>query len=224
MIDKHYEKFKDRNDALKKLLDTIPSEIFKAKNAILLAISNGGIILSNEISRRTNIPFDFLLTQVIYSPKNAECEIAIVSENMDICIDEDLMKAFEISTDFIDGEAHRKYEEKILPDIYKLRKGQMISSLEKKNVFIIDDGVDSGLKMNVAIKGVFKKGASSVNIITPVISEDVKNIFNNRVDRIYSVYAPKHFVDTNHYYENLSQVSNIEIAKILENKINLKGD
>ncbi|RAX54286.1 hypothetical protein CCY99_04550 [Helicobacter sp. 16-1353] len=219
MIDKFYEPFIDREDALNKLLDIIPSKYLTKNNTILIAMSKGGLFLANEISKRMNIPLDFLFTEPILAPRNPDCEVAIVSESMDIAINEILVESFDISYDFIYGEAQRKYEEKILPDIYKFRKGEVISSLNKKNILIIDDGIETGLTMNVAIKTCIKKGAISIVIATPVVSDDVADMLDESADIIYSVYRPKHFVNTKYYYKNLANIDSSFVTDILNKSL-----
>lgn len=219
MIDKTYEQFLDRQDALNKLLDVIPTNYLTKANTILIAVSEGGLVLANEIHNRTNIPLDFLFTEPILSPKNPDCEIAIVSESMDITINEILVDAFDISHDYIYGEAQRKYEEKILPNIYKFRKGEVISSLSKKNVLIIDDGIETGLTMMVSIKSCIKKGASFIMVAAPVVSDNVLDVLDESADVVYSVYHPKHFVNTKYYYKNLEPVDTLLVTDILNKSI-----
>ncbi|RDU64145.1 phosphoribosyltransferase [Helicobacter sp. MIT 14-3879] len=219
MIDKSYVKFKDRIDALNKLLDIIPTQELKKPNTILIAISEGGLLLAYEISNRYNLALDFLFTEPILAPKNSECEVAIVSESMDIMINETLVNSFDITYDFIYGEAQRKYEEKILQNIYKFRKGEIISSLSRKNVIIIDDGIETGLTMRVAIKTCAKKLASTIIVATPVVSYDVAEMLETSADMVYSVYIPRHFVSTKYYYEEYNNLDSNLIFDMLNKSL-----
>lgn len=223
MIDKYYEKFSTRFDALDKLLDVIPSDVLKKPNTLLIAISEGGLVMANEIIARYAIPLDFLFTEPILAPKNPECEVAIVSESMDISINEALVDSFDITYDFIYGEAQRRYEEKILPNIYRFRKGEVIRSLSKKNIIIIDDGVETGLTMRVALKTCTKKFANTITIVTPVISADTLEMLDDSADMVYSVYTPKHFVNTKYYYEEYDKIDPNVVVDIL-NKALLQND
>lgn len=227
MIDKIYEKFEDRSDALNRMLDITPSGEFSKSNTILLALSAGGLFLASEIAKRFNLRFDFLFCESIFAPKNSECEVAIVSESMDIAINNALVEAFGISYDFIYGEAKRRYDEKILPDIYKHRKGEIISALDRCNVILVDDGVESGLKMSVAIKTCKKKMCSTIRILTPVIAESTLMQLETKVDNIFFVYAPKHFVTTEYYYKSFegadSAFANLDKTN-LDNKRKQNGN
>lgn len=219
MIDKIYEPFNDRYDALNKLLDIIPMKNLIKDNTLLIAISAGGLLFANEICKKTNLSLDFLFTEPIFAPKNPDCKIAIVSETMDIAINETLVNAFDISYDFIYGEAQRKYEEKILPDIYKYRKGENISSLNKKNILIIDEGIETGLSINIAIKSCIKKGVNGIMVAAPVISDDVTLFLDECADIVYSVYRPNHFVNTKHYFKNIEKIDSSIIIDILDKSL-----
>lgn len=223
MIDKLYTKFENREDSLTKMLDIIPSGEFSKPNTILIAISYGGLYLAYEISKRFDLPLDFLFTEPLFAPKNNECEVAIVSESMDIAINDTLVESFGISYDFIYGEAKRRYDEGILPNIYKYRKGETMQSLNKRNVILIDDGVESGLTMSVAIKTCMKKFCSTIRIAVPVISSDTRELLETSVDAIYSFYTPLHFVDTEYYYENFEAVDSALVVEML-NKSLIKGN
>lgn len=219
MIDKFYTKFENRDDSLTKLLDIIPSGELIKPNTILIAISDGGLYLAYEISRRFDLPFDFLFTELLFAPKNSECEVGIVSESMDIVINDALVKSFGISYDFIYGEAKRRYDEGILPNIYKYRKGEMIRALNKSNVILLDDGVESGLTMSVAIKTCVKKMCSTIRIATPVISSDVRELLESNADAVFSVYTPSHFVDTKYYYEHFEAIDTNAMLEMLSKSI-----
>lgn len=219
MIDKLYTKFENRADSLTKMLDIIPSGEFSKANTILIAISYGGLYLAYEISRRFDLPLDFLFTEPLFAPKNSECEVAIVSESMDIAINDALVESFGISYDFIYGEAKRRYDEGILPNIYKYRKGETMRSLNKRNVILIDDGIESGLTMSVAIKTCVKKMCSTIRIATPVISSDARELLETSVDAIYSFYTPQHFVDTAYYYDDFGGVDSALVVEMLSKSI-----
>lgn len=222
MIDKVYEPFADRSEALGKLLDILPSRFLDKKSTVLLAISYGGLVLADEINYRSGVGLDFLFTEPIFAPKNPDCEVAIVSESMDILIIENLVESFGISYDFIYGEAQRKYEEKILPSIYKYRKGEGLRAIAKKNVLIIDDGIDSGLSANIALKTCEKLGANSLIIAAPVIAHDVAEMLEEGADEVYAVYKPRHFVSAKHYYRDFDEVPAARAIEILSKS--QKGD
>ncbi|PAF41409.1 phosphoribosyltransferase family protein [Helicobacter sp. 11S02596-1] len=208
-------KFENRDDALMRLINEILIHHLDVKNAIILATSLAGVGFGEKVSKKLGVALDFLFTVPICAPLNPECEIAIVSENMDIIMNEALIDSFGITLDYIYGEAKRAYEEVILADIYKFRKGSMISSLSSKDVFIVDQGVETGLTMNAAIQTCIAKGAKSVYVLTPVIAKNVAESLSEICDGVISVAKPDHFVSTAHYYKLLPPVDEDEVEAIL---------
>ncbi|PAF41814.1 phosphoribosyltransferase family protein [Helicobacter sp. 11S03491-1] len=224
IIKTDYIKFEDRDDALVRLMDEILIWHLDIKNCILLATSLAGVGFGDKMSKKLNVPLDFLLTVPICAPLNNECEIAIVSENMDIIMNEALIDSFDITLDYIYGEAKRAYEEIILADIYKFRKGSMMSSLSGKDVFIVDEGVETGLTMNVAIETCIAKGAKSIYVVTPVIAKNVASNLCEICDGVISVMKPEYFVSTAHYYKTLLPMGKEEIEKILDTSLQKTRD
>ncbi len=212
--------FKDRLDALNKLLEVMPlREIRERGNNILVAISTGGVILANGLAKKIDASFDFLFTEEITAPNNIDCQIGMVSETEEIVIHEALVKSFDIKLDYIYGEAKRKHEEKILKYVYKYRKGEMISSLTEKNVILIDEGIDTGLTMMAAVKTAIELKAKTVSFAVPVMPEDVSIRLDKVIDEIYCVYSPKDFVDVSFYYEELPEVLPVDVEDIFRDGI-----
>ncbi|PAF48576.1 phosphoribosyltransferase [Helicobacter sp. 12S02634-8] len=211
--------FESRDDALLRLMDEMLMWHLDIKNSIILATSLAGVEFGEKMSQKLGIPLDFLFTVPILAPLNPECEIAIVSENMDIIMNEALIDSFEITLDYVYGEAKRAYEEVILADIYKFRKGSMISSLNQRDVLIVDQGVETGLTMNVAIQTCIAKGAKNVYVLTPVIAKNVANSLAENCDGIISVFKPEHFVSTAHYYKTLPPIDDEQVEKILDKSL-----
>ena len=103
----------------------------------------------------------------------------MVSETQEIVIHQELVEAFDISLDFVYGQALREYEEKIVPYMYKYRKGESIRSLKDTRVMFVSEGIDTGLTAMSAIKTAIKAGAKTVSIATHLISLDIFNTLND---------------------------------------------
>lgn len=116
-------KFKDQLEAASKLIEILPKKELVDKKTIVVCMSLESVILADAVCRSLNLSYEMLFSEPIPAPNNSECDVAIVSETEDIVLNDKLIKAFGISYDYIYGEAHRKYEEKILKNVYKYRKG-----------------------------------------------------------------------------------------------------
>lgn len=209
-------RFEDREEAFIKLYDELANHHLKSENAIVLSTSFSGLYFAHRLASKLDSGLDMLFCAPILAPANSECEIATVSENMDIIINEPLIDSFGISLDYVYGEAKRAYEEVILPRIYKYRKGATLSPIAQRNVFLIDQGVETGITMDLAIKTCIQKKAKSIYVLSPVISYDIAQSLKASSDALVSVYRPKYFVSTSQYYKQLPDLSEEEILAIME--------
>ncbi len=209
--------FTSAEDAADRLLEVLPVKRMKEEKWLIVVISSKAVKMGEKIASKLNLYYDFLFTTPILAPNNSECEIAKVSETEEIVIHKELSESFDIKKEYIYGEAHRKYEEKILKDVYKYRKGELISSLEGSTVLLLDVGSESGLTALTAIKTAIKEKAKSVIYASPIVPMHLDSEFENVTDEFYTLYHIENFVDVEFYYENLHKPTSEEIMQVVEN-------
>jgi len=215
MKDCLHHKFINRIAAVAEVLDILPKQQMKRERWNVVAVSSGGLVMSNVICTKLGLDIQFLLNEGIYAPHNSECEIARVSETEEIVIHEALVDAFDIQTDYIYGEANRKYEDKILAKIFKYRKGEAFQSQEGKSVLIVDEGSEGGLKLMVAVKTVLQMNPKAVFVATPIIPTSVLELLEPLVDEVYCAHNITDYVETSCYYELFDKVDDEEIEFLL---------
>ena len=186
--------FESTEDALKPLLDVINIKNLPLSNAILINIGREGVTLAHELATKLKIPMEFLFTQIIPSPLNSECPIAVVSEDMEMVINESLVNAFDISPDYVYNEAQRQYEEVILPSLYQFKKGEGLESLKGKDVLLFDIGIDTGLRMGVAIKTCMNMKAKSLCVVAPVMPKSIYDFLCEICDDVCCPYPLENYV------------------------------
>lgn len=209
--------FTNIEDATLKLLEILPTKRMQEEKWLVVAISFNAIAMAELISSKLNLYYDILFSEPIYAPNNKQNPIAMVSEIEEIVIHENLTKSFGIHKEFIYGEAHRKYEEKILKNVYKYRKGEFIVSLKEKNVLLVDEGCETALTAFTAIKTAIKAEANSVFFTVPIIPTSIEASLESSTDEIYTLYHISNFVETDFYYEDKKPVTKEDVKKILEN-------
>ena len=208
---------KDFKEAADGLMEILPIEKMCKESWLVVAISKEAIKLAELICSKIKIGYDILFCETIFAPNNSSLPIAKVSETEEIVIHDELINAFLINLDYVYGEAKRKYEEKILPQVYKYRKGELISSLKVKNVLLVDVGCESGLTVLTGIKSALNAGAKSVSFATPVIASNVFISLDLIVDEIYTINRVQNFINTTYYYQNFEELKYEEIKAILDN-------
>ncbi|KEA45694.1 sodium:proton antiporter [Campylobacter mucosalis] len=211
-------KFKNQLDAATKLFEILPKKELLDRKTLVICPSLESVIMADELCLRLGLNYEMLFCEPIPAPNNAECNIAVVSETEEIVLNDALIRAFGISYDFVYGEAHRKYEEKILKNIYKFRKGNLIGKekLDDRNILLVDEGCETGLTALVCIKTLINLGAKTISYATPVIAQDVAVVLGEIVDEIYAVDKIVNFIDVDSYYEEKLETTTECIMSILE--------
>lgn len=210
--------FKDRIDAAAQLKELLPLDRMKSEGWNLIAVSSGGLIIASEINKRLKLSLDFIFSAGITAPQNPECELARVSETEEIVIHQALVEAFDIQVDYIYGEATRKHEEKILSAIYQYRKGEHFKSMKGKNILLIDEGSETGLKLMCAIKTAFAQKAKAVYVAAPIMPVSVVEALDPIVDGVFCLQEIEDYIDTGYYYQEFDTIDEETIEIILEKR------
>lgn len=191
--------FKDYQEAASSLYNLLPAEL-NQENWLVLAVSEHGLYFADFLAKKLKADKDILISSSIRAPHNKECKIAIVSETEEVVINEKLVKAFDISLDYVYGESDRKYEEQVLSKVYRYRKGKSLTSFENRNIILTNFGSDTGDKVLVAIKSIMKKGARKIILALPIIAKSLAEQLDNMVDHIYAVQKIEHLSQLDAYY------------------------
>ena len=193
-------KFENKQDAVNQLLHTINKDI--VSDCVVLTISKKGIVYAREIGLKNGfLEGDFLFIEKVLSPINKETPLAVVSETKDYVIIEELVNSFEITDDYIFSEIKRVFEEKIIEDIYQLRAGEGIIPIQGRNVLLVDESANSGLKLLCAIKSCISKKVNSINVAVPVISKESAEMIEKLVDNTFFVKIVEDYVSVEHYFK-----------------------
>jgi putative phosphoribosyl transferase len=208
--------FNSRSDAAKVLIDVIPPSQFDPEDTIVIATSDGGVFFADRITEALDARMDILITEPIVAPNNTELSIAIVSETEDMVMVKKLIDSFEIDEDYVYSEANRKYEEEILSHIYKYRKGFPLSPLKGKHIILVDESIETGLTMMVAIKSMIERGAKSIYVAAPVLDVAVYDNLLSLCDGVFCPNRIRDYISIEYYYEKLEKLDFETLEAILE--------
>ena len=207
--------FNNREDASMQLLEALPLELLSNNETVVIGVSEGSVYFSDIIAKKVNAQMDILLTAPILAPNNSELAIAMISETEEIVIHKALTEAFGINEDYIYSEAHRKYEEEVLSYVYKYRKGKDLVSLQGKYVVLVDECIETGLTMMVALKSVIARGAKNIYIATPILDKAVYQNLLTVCDGVFCPHKIQDYISIEYYYRNFEPMTFEEIEKIV---------
>lgn len=205
------DKFINRKDAGKKLAVLLLKEVPGLVNAIILALPRGGVVVAAEIAKKMALPLDIIVTRKIGAPLNPEYAIAAVSSNKVV------LSGHE--------EVDRKYlEEQITKERLEIERRQReyrgnkpTPNFQGKIVVLVDDGLATGLTMQVTIEEVKMANPKKIIIALPVAPPESLEKLKTMVDKIVILCLKPLFFAVGQFYENFNEVTDAEVKALLQN-------
>ncbi len=208
--------YEDREDAARQLIMMLPTELLSKNETVVIGVSEEGVYFADQIATAVGVQMDILLTEPVLAPNNPELAIAMVSETEEVVMHKALIDAFGINEDYVYGEAHRKYEEEVLTYVYKYRKGKDLVSLQGKYVILVDECIETGLTMMVALKSVIARGAKNIYIATPMLDQTVYQNLLTVCDGVFCPHKIKDYISIEYYYKEYERLNFEEILSIVK--------
>ncbi len=208
--------FENKEDAAVKLIETLPLKLLRDNETVVIGVSEEGVYFADKIAKATESQMDILLTEPILAPNNPELAIAMVSETEEVVMHKALIDSFDISEDYIYSEAHRKYEEEVLAYVYKYRKGKELVSLKGKYVVLVDECIETGLTMMVALKSVIAREAKNIYIATPILDKTVYENLLSVCDGVFCPHKVQDYISIEYYYKDFGTLDFEEISEIVK--------
>ena len=207
--------FQDREDAAIQLYEVIPKDFFQNTELVVVALSEGAVMIADILARKLDRHMDILLIESITAPNNPELTIAKVSETQEIVIHRALVEAFDIGEEFVYNEAKRVYDDKILSHLYRYRKGAALQSVSGKAVLLVDECVETDFTAIVAIKSMITMHAKNIYIATPVMDSFSYESLLQISDAIFCPYQIRDYISIEYYYENLEKPEFSTLERII---------
>ncbi len=204
--------FEDRIDAGERLAKKL-REYHNDKNAVILGIPRGGVVVASIVSKNLNLPLDIIVIKKIGLPEQEEFAIGATGPKISH-IDEEKVEEYNVSKKFISEELKLKQKEaKKRYDF--LFEGRTPKSLKNKKVILIDDGIATGETMKLAVQIVKKNSPRKVIVAIPVASKQALERLD--ADKIVCITKPRDLSAVGEFYTDFLPVEDSEVKIILEN-------
>ena len=205
--------FKDRTEA-GFLLSQKLAKYKSKKNAIVLGIPRGGVVVAKAVSENLKLPLDIVVTKKIGAPNQEELAIGAVGPEGTIILDNKLIDTLGVKREYIEKMASQKSDE-IVERLIKFGKTKD-SKFKNKTIILIDDGIATGATVEVAVKYLKYKKANKIIIAVPIIPKSTVPKFKNMVDELIALKIPFVFDSVGRFYKDFSQVTDNEVSKIIK--------
>jgi len=204
--------FSDRVDAGKRLASALKE--FAGKDAVVLAIPRGGVVVGFEIAKALNLPLDVIIPRKVGAPDNPELAIGAMTEDGTIILDKQLVSYLGVSESYIKTESEEQKHE-IERRLKMYRKDEPYPDLKGKDVIVVDDGIATGSTMKAALASVKNRGAKTVTVAVPVGPPSTIAELKNLADRVVCPYTPEYFSAIGQFYMDFCQTSDEEVIELL---------
>lgn len=184
------------------------------KDAIVLAIPRGGVVVGFEVARMLNLPLDIVVPRKIGAPENPELAIGAIAENGVILLDDRLVSQLRVPEGFIKAESENQRLE-IERRLRMYRGAVPRPNLKNRDVVIVDDGIATGSTMKAALASVRKSGARRIIIAIPVGPPSTIRELEMEADLVVCLHTPSSFYAIGEFYDDFAQTDDEEVKDLL---------
>lgn len=186
-----------------------------SKDAIVLAIPRGGVVVGHMVAHALGIPLDVIIPKKIGAPDNPELALGAIMEDGTTILDERLIQLLQVSKHYIAEESKKQRME--IERRLKLYRGDApYPVLKNREVVIVDDGIATGSTMKAALSSVRKRGAKKIIIAVPVGPESTIKELKDEADSVVCLFTPEPFYAIGQFYTKFDQTSDDEVKRLLK--------
>lgn len=205
--------FRDRVDAGKKLSQELAK--YKGQDVVVYALPRGGVVVAEEIAKALHAPLDLVLAHKIGHPYHSEYAIGAISES-------GIMVGNQREISQLDPVWLEKAKKSEMEEIKRKReaylKGRKPISPEGKIAILVDDGIATGLTMQVGILELKTKHPMKIVAAVPVAPASTADLLGSMCDDLVACDIPDDFEflgAVGAYYDRFDQVEDEEVIEIL---------
>jgi predicted phosphoribosyltransferase len=206
--------FDNRYDAGRKLAEKMGE--YAGKNAIVLAIPNGGVVVALGVALAVGGDFDLVISRKLPLPLSPEGGFGSVTDDGTLILDEAMVKHAGLTKQQIDFQVNQ-VRRNIMQRSLLYHRDRRPLSLSNRIVVIVDDGLASGYTMRAAIASIRKRNPAKVIAAVPVGPERVINDIKKVADQVVVCVAgtnPEFYVSD--YYRTWYDVTDDEVLNCLK--------
>lgn len=205
--------FKNRQDAGSQLSQQLQK--YKNTPVVVYALPRGGVAVAAEISKFLHAPIDLIFAHKIGHPYQPEYAIAAISESGHmIGPSPELLNS--VGNEWLEREKTHQIQE-IKRKREKYLKGRKEIPVENKVAILVDDGVATGLTLQVGIKELQDRHPKKIVVAVPVAPKSVANLIKAMVDDFVGTEIDDYnFLGAvGAYYDEFNQIEDKEVVEIM---------
>ena len=206
-------RFANRRTAGRQLVRRL-SKYRDAKDAIVIALPRGGVVLAFEIATALHLPLDLCIVRKLGVPSQPELAMGAIALGGVEVLHGDLIAALGIRQDEIDREVTLERAELNRRE-RSYRAGRPWPDLEGKTAIVVDDGIATGATAEAAVQALRLKGVQRVVIAVGVAAPSAITRLCLEADEVICVLEPPNLSSIGEWFEDFTQVTDHEVRSLL---------
>lgn len=205
--------FRDREDAGRQLAAQL-GEYRDDRDAIVLGIPRGGVVVAAQVARELALPLDIAVAAKVGAPGNPEYAIGAVAPDGEVTAN----PASGFSADEVKKQAGAAHE-KVRRYLSALREGRPPLDVAGRTVLLVDDGLATGLTARAAVAWLKRQDAEKVVVAVPVAAPSSLDTMIGLADKVVAVEVPYGFSAVGQFYQRFGQTTDDEVKAILSHAV-----
>jgi predicted phosphoribosyltransferase len=190
------------------------SASYKNKNALVLAIPRGAIRMAEIIADTLGGELDVVLVHKLGAPGQPELAIGAVDEAGNVFLSG---YGLDIDSGYIETEKRAQL------DVLRKRRARytpLRSAIDPHDrlVIVVDDGIATGSTMTAALRAIRRSKPKKLIGAVAVASPGAARAMSREADAVVCLNVPAEFYAVGQFFEDFSQVSDEEVAEILQKR------
>lgn len=213
--------FRDRSHAAELLVKLL--EDHGVTPDVIAAIPRGGVPIGRAVADAFGVPLAVVVVKKIGAPDNPELALGAVTNDGTAYLNELVLDAFGLGPLDVEEATERSLAAaRKRAEAYGIDADAMAALVTGKRVVVVDDGLATGATVRACCKQVMALGAASHVVAVPVADPDAVVEMQDEGCAVIAVETPPHFSAVGQFYESFAEVSDEEVAAMLDSAVGVR--
>jgi len=205
-------RFRDRRDAGEHVAAELAA--LGVRDALLMAIPRGGVIVGDVIARTLGWSLDVVLPRKLRAPGHPELAFGAVAGNGFVYLDARLARTLRVDIAYLKDEIGAQLAEiQRRQAAYRGDRPPLVT--RGHAVVLVDDGLATGATAIAAVRMLRHELPREIVVAAPVGSDDAVRRIAQEADRVVCARRPAGFTAVGAFYEDFSQATDDEVVACL---------
>lgn len=182
---------------------------------LILALPRGGVPVGFEVARPLHAELDVFLVRKLGLPGREELAIGAIASGGVRVLNRELIEELQLPQDVI-SRVTAIEEEELKRREHLYRQNRPPIAVRDRTVVLVDDGLATGASMMASVRALRPQNPRRIVVAVPVAASETCEQFRREADEIICPATPEPFTAVGAWYDDFSQITDIEVRKLLE--------